>query len=948
MKKKKTVHILSHTHWDREWYLDSKYTNEWLVPFFSNLFSMLEKESGYKFILDGQMSMIDDWIEQLVRTGRSVYEAKTRLRSYVEKKRIVIGPYYLQPDWQIVSGEALVRNLFIGHKMAEALGGSMTTGWLLDNFGQISQTTQIHSQCGLRGLFVWRGIYMDPDEVKSEFMWESPDGTSLPAIYMINSYRNAMRLASTPDIVERRLADEVARMEHFNTTSHVLLMNGYDQDIEPDDVMSVLRKRNSAGENFSVVQSTPEEYLDAVLAEKPEMPTLAGPQYVGRYISVFPGVMSARMYLKQQNDLSQHTLERMVEPLAAFNYLYGGEYEAGSIETLWKLLLKNHPHDSICGVSIDPVHVDMEYRHHLIQRMATEKIEHDLAAVCARIDTASIAQNKCLVAFNTSTTRRNAVVRYGDSFVSIEKIPGLGWKAIAPDTDSKSGNAWVKPGKDGYVFQAGNGLVEIGLNFDGSFDLKDTESGKKYNGLGIFEDTGDAGDLYNYSWPDTDVVYSSRGTKANIVLVHNSNIAVELRIEFILRVPEGLSDNGKTRSNRLIELPVVTLIRLETGTAVVKINTRLRNTAKNHVLRALFPTMLHTDHSHGGSPFDVTRRPLETPAFDEQNLPQELKAVIIGAREPAGNSHFHGQGFADVSETSYGLAVFNRGLPEYQVRRNETCIALTLFRSVAIIAGDINSRLGDAGPHMLTPDGQCLRDFSFEYAVYPHAGNVYTGQVAFEANEFAHPVIVAETGVHTGLLQAENGHLEVVEGNVLMSAFKCAEHTGNMILRIYNPSESETEVVIRCGLPCKEVWTCNLLEQRNEHVQVTPANEIRFPLGPKKILTLEIDLQRQNVQGGLLVPAIPIDETVYEDFSAYVSVPVVTEAELHGELGRAALLANRMDDVMYRRPALESRISAILAQSRFGEKDIRSLGLSLNDARVSRRLHDYISVYKKS
>lgn len=87
-------------------------------------------------------------------------------------------------------------------------------------------------------------------------------------------------------------------------------MNGYDQDLEPDDVQSVIRNGQADTAAYQVVQSTPQEYLAAVLAEAPQLPVLTGAQYVGRYISVFPGVMSARMYLKQQNDLSQRTLER--------------------------------------------------------------------------------------------------------------------------------------------------------------------------------------------------------------------------------------------------------------------------------------------------------------------------------------------------------------------------------------------------------------------------------------------------------------------------------------------------------------------------------------------------------------------------------------------------------------------------------------------------------------
>ena len=106
MNKKYTAHILSHTHWDREWYLNSPYTNEWLIPFFDGLFAMLEKEPDYKFILDGQLSMIEDYFEELSKNGMSVSDAKRRIKSHVDRKALSIGPYYLQPDWQLLSEES--------------------------------------------------------------------------------------------------------------------------------------------------------------------------------------------------------------------------------------------------------------------------------------------------------------------------------------------------------------------------------------------------------------------------------------------------------------------------------------------------------------------------------------------------------------------------------------------------------------------------------------------------------------------------------------------------------------------------------------------------------------------------------------------------------------------------------------------------------------------------
>ena len=97
------IQVISHTHWDREWYLNSPYTNPWLVPFFDSLFKMLDKEPGYRFVLDGQTSMIEDWVEQLEKRGEDSAPYLQRLGQYTRQGRVCVGPYYLQPDWQLVS-----------------------------------------------------------------------------------------------------------------------------------------------------------------------------------------------------------------------------------------------------------------------------------------------------------------------------------------------------------------------------------------------------------------------------------------------------------------------------------------------------------------------------------------------------------------------------------------------------------------------------------------------------------------------------------------------------------------------------------------------------------------------------------------------------------------------------------------------------------------------------
>ena len=67
-------------------------------------------------------------------------------------------------------------------------------------------------------------------------------------------------------------------------------------------------------------------------------------------------MLSARVYLKQANARVQTLLEKRAEPLATFAWMLGAPYPAEELRYAWKTLLQNHPHDSICGCSIDPVH----------------------------------------------------------------------------------------------------------------------------------------------------------------------------------------------------------------------------------------------------------------------------------------------------------------------------------------------------------------------------------------------------------------------------------------------------------------------------------------------------------------------------------------------------------------------------------------------------------------
>ena len=109
--------MVPHTHWDREWYLPYQRYRTRLVGFFDLIFEILDSDPDYKhFMLDGHTILIEDYLE--VRPDR-----REKLERYVREGRLAAGPWYVIPDEFLPSGEALVRNILRGHRVAKQLAG---------------------------------------------------------------------------------------------------------------------------------------------------------------------------------------------------------------------------------------------------------------------------------------------------------------------------------------------------------------------------------------------------------------------------------------------------------------------------------------------------------------------------------------------------------------------------------------------------------------------------------------------------------------------------------------------------------------------------------------------------------------------------------------------------------------------------------------------------------
>ncbi len=337
------IAIVPHTHWDREWYKSYQDFRLALVELVDTLIPLLERDASYPhFMLDGQMAVVDDYLE--VRP-----EAEERLRALAAAGRLSMGPWYILMDEFLASGETIVRNLQMGIGRGAAFGGTMDVGYLPDMFGHIAQMPQILRLAGFGDAVVWRGV---PAEVtKNAFIWEAPDGSEVRAEYLPVGYGNGAALPGDAKALVRRTRDNVDEVAEF-LLGDLLCMNGSDHLMPQPGLGRVVAEANDLQEEFDFAVTSLPRYLAA--APREGLTRVEGELRSGARANMLMGVTSNRVDVKRLGALAERELERRAEPLAAL-FEAPADYPARLLELAWLEMVRNSAHDSICACSVDDV-----------------------------------------------------------------------------------------------------------------------------------------------------------------------------------------------------------------------------------------------------------------------------------------------------------------------------------------------------------------------------------------------------------------------------------------------------------------------------------------------------------------------------------------------------------------------------------------------------------------
>lgn len=880
--------VISHTHWDREWYTPFENFRLRLVDLIDRLLQIIETDNSYIFHLDAQTVVLEDYLE--IRPEREAL-----LKKYIRSGNIIVGPWYLQNDFYYTCGEATIRNLMRGSRLAKAFGACSKVGYAPDQFGNISQLPQILKNFGIDSFVFGRGykkVVKDengyPKEIAmpAEFVWRGADGSELLAVFLKGWYNNAQHIPVETELAEELLEENVRLFQGLNISDTVLLMNGVDHLEAQPDINEALANLQKSG--YSIRQYSLDEYIGAVKEYFKEhdcrLSVFKGALNKGHDGDMLKGCRSSRSYLKRENVRAEDLLVNKLEPLYAFLETNGfcGAYPHDHFEYLWKTLMQNHPHDSICGCSRDAVHAHMLDRYARIRECGEDLLQRGMKILSAHTENKfREEENYRITAFNPSERAFTGVIESALNFLRAENIsefallnengetiayeivhrekgvldvvsplnlPGVldveRVKIRFADTVPACGvrSYAVVPHRGGVSAERKYEAIENDCYLlqieNNRLSITDKDSGCVYENPFYIEDEADKGDSYLFrKSPASPLTIEP----VKISVTENSVYKKTVNLQFIYDCPADYDYRNDCRTVETEKMEIFLDISLNGDAKALELNCRVKNRCCQHRVRLGVRAGVSGDTLITDSPFDWGIKGLED-CGEYTEDPTTCNSTFVSA-----------------GSKKRGVCLFTEGL--HEAEKKEKDVMLTLVRATGIIA-----RLYDytpsGGEMMRAPENQCLREMQFRtgavfgcmtpgecyVAAKQFRVGVLTLADSFDAKKYSGGRFAVQAGYsrlyylpdeYKGCSVANCGMLSFEGEDVCLSAYKCDEN-GNTILRFFNFSEGERELSLRCR------GTVEITDMAEGKGYGTVRNRFTCKLSPKQIITLRVKSSLKN------------------------------------------------------------------------------------------------------
>lgn len=822
---KKRVHVVPHMHWDREWYFSTEESQILLVNNMEEIMEMLEGNPDYpSYVLDGQTAILEDYFQ--VKP-----ENKERVKKLVQSGRLIIGPWVSQTDEMTVGSESITRNLLYGYKDSIALGQPMSIGYLPDSFGQTSQLPMYLNQFDIQYSIFWRGVSERHGTDKTEFYWESDDGSKVlvqlfPLGYAIGKY-----LPVEEEALKQRMDKYFQVLDRGATGITQVIPNGHDQMPIQQNIFEVLEQLRQLYPERDFFLSKYENVFEEI--EKNEnLDSIKGEFLDGKYSRVHRSIFATRQDLKTLNTRIENKVTHILEPLMSIAYAHGFTYEHGLLEVIWKLLLKNHAHDSMGACCSDKVHQEIKARYF----EAEERTDRLIDFYKRKITEAS--PNKAgmdkLGLFNflpyqeerviktTVTTRMRGfqledskgnaidyhlrsvkeldpglidrqIVHYGNyepfyeyEIELIRTLPAMGYEIL-----------FVKESRCMGIQKKSTSKIEtefykIHPNLDGTVDIYDKKHHINYANIFALDDTADDGDEYDFSPLPNEIPLSSLGKSQAQIDIQEYNCEFIITSKYTFSVPKELT-RERQRSEDFINIPVTLKLLISKISRIIEIELTINNTAKDHRLRLLIPTGIASKVSFASNQYGVIERPVVDDALSywkEEDWDERPDAI------------YPFLGHVGLSKAQSSVGVLTNSSREYEIIGSSyDTIAITVLRSIGVLGKEeMYRRPGrPSGIKLETPDSQMLGEIRLNLALTFTKNRVEIAQD--EKNYLTQVETYNQMPYHAMKLNKSKQKtptsfslFHVKNKELVMTTVKKAEDSIELLTRFYNPSQQNVHL----------------------------------------------------------------------------------------------------------------------------------------------------------
>ena len=881
---KRKIHVIPHSHWDREWYFTTSRSKIYLMKDLGDVLDTLEKDEEFKyFMVDAQGSLLDDYIKWKP-------EDKERIENLVKAGRLIIGPWYTQTDQLVISGESIVRNMYYGMKRCESFGGYMNVGYVPDSFGQSGNMPQIYKQFGIDDTLFWRGVSDDMVE-HTDYNWKGDDGsvvftTQIPFGYYIGG--------NIPE--EEPDSEEFWQKECFekaggrSATRHIYFPNGFDQAPIRTNLPQLIKERSEKDPENEYVISCIEDYIKDVKSENPQLEEVQGELVIAKHMRIHKSIFSSRSDLKVMNTQIQNYVTNVMEPLLAISYSMGNEYPHEVVGEIWKLLFENAAHDSVGSCISDTANEDVYVRYKQARDIAVNLVE-----LHSRLIATNVRNNADMTftLINTLPQKREDTVLVktyvpGGKFAIVDEkgnhidytiiesrdltdyvlsqtiklnpsrkfyvpqqvlevtmaiksqdVPALGYVQYTLDIENDS----HKEMEEKSLLE--NDYYAITVEKDGSLTILDKKCNKTYKNQAILVENGDDGDSFNYSPPRKDLEVFSNKSK-NTVKVSGSDIYNQAVIHFDMTVPADLEERAEGKVSTV--MPVDMTVALRKDSKVIDFNVKVDNKGLSHRLCVLFDSEIASAFNYADQQFGLIKRP----NYYEKEMKLYMESMNNKTDKKAGIQELANwandqstwqeppisieptQSYVSLTDGNTGIAVIPQGVREYEVL-DDSVIRLTLFRTYGFMGKEnLIYRPGRASGERIieTPNAQLLKEMEFNFGFTTYQGDINDANIdtlakqyntnieVYTYAEFLNGRLIFSQREIEGNNESVHSLFET-QGNLVVSAIKKAEENDGYIIRLFNGKDHKNvSDNIKFNFDIHEAYYTNLKEEKTEPIKI--------------------------------------------------------------------------------------------------------------------------------